>query len=216
VLHEGVRHVYNELRTLADKNEFAVAFVEGGARSGKTHLGVKLCDELIASGHAPIMIDGAGLSTRISDYLVTAENNALSGRDVVIVDDIHLFLAALSPEQSGPFVGFYERLRAENALLILLSSVPLGDYTADEHTMSRLRQGHGLSIGSPNEEDLEGLLKQMARQRGMVLNQRNLKFLLRRLRRDVASLENYLDRLLHLTTVLGAPVRLSLVSDAMP
>ena len=81
--------------------------------------------------------------------------------------------------------------------------------------MSRLRSAVGLHLDTPDQDDLPQLLHAMATQRGIRLKQRHISYVLKNVGRSVPELESYLERLLHLSQVLGKTVKFPLIADAV-
>ncbi|MCB0338895.1 MAG: hypothetical protein KDD53_04785 [Bdellovibrionales bacterium] len=213
LIHEGVASFYSELIDRLPKDRFEIAFVQGVSRSGKTHLSLRLYDDLLSENVYPILLEGHELEDWISNE---SETLKLCQQDwVVIVDNADSYFKGIAPGESGPFVRMVESLRLVGASLVLLSSASLDTLPCDEHVFSRLRPGLGYTIGAPAEHELSKLLHLLAKQRGLKLKERSTRFLMRRLRRDVPALESYVDRLLHLSQVLGKSIKFSLVRDAV-
>lgn len=97
----------------------------------------------------------------------------------------------------------------------MLSGASIESFPCDEHIKSRLTPGMGFSIGAPSEDELSELLQLMARQRGINLSDRKVDFLSRRIGRDIASMEEYLEKVSHLSGILGKSIKFPLLSDAI-
>jgi chromosomal replication initiation ATPase DnaA len=112
-------------------------------------------------------------------------------------------------------VNFVENLRFRGAKLILLSGVDIEELGCDAHVRSRLLPGGGHSLGPPAPEDMGVLVRLLAKQRGLLLSDRQVGYLSSRLRRDCGFVEEYLERVAHLQRVLNSPIKLPLLSDAI-
>ena len=88
-------------------------------------------------------------------------------------------------------------------------------FSFDQHINSRLQAGSGFALGSPHESELPAIIDIMARQRGIKLTEKKQEFLERRLGRDLPAIEEYLERLVHLTNVLGKRVGFEALGDAL-
>ena len=209
VLHSGVRDVLLGCIEALRSSQFRICCVVGAARSGRTHFAVRLADELRALYDVSV-IDGGGLKR-----LIDAAESTISSRSLIIVDDADQYLETLRPGDSGPFVRLIEELRVRRAKIVLLLKKAPAEYHFDQHVLSRLNAGGGYFINTPGSKDLADVLLVLARQRGIELDDRKLKFLGRRLRHDIASLEGYLDRLSHLASVVSGPIKLSLMNTAV-
>jgi chromosomal replication initiation ATPase DnaA len=221
VAHEGLKEVLLStqcflssgfLRDTQNENQkFQIVFVQGGARTGKTHFSIFLCDVLSKAGRYPHLIE-ATKDLKLSEVLLSRQ---VTAADVFIIDDAEDYLAALQPGMSGDFVSFIEALRVKGAGVVLLSSEPLESFPCDEHVKSRILPGVGPVISAPLESEVPEMLKVMARQRGMALSDRKVEFLERRLPRHIEQLEAYLDRVQYISHVTGKPVRFPILGDAL-
>jgi chromosomal replication initiation ATPase DnaA len=214
LLHGGIQKLYMEtVSTACNGDAFSVAYIVGSPRSGKTHLGIMLAAALSSRRIYPRLVEGEALAKFIEDQELQCPPN---GRcHAAIIDNAERYFQTIEPGQSGPFVNFVERLRKESGALIFLSSQELAALPCDEHVTSRLIPGSGLHIAPPDTEDLKELIAKMARQRGLSLSERKVQFLVVRLGRSVSSIEDYLDRLTHLSTTLSQSIKFPLLSDAI-
>lgn len=209
VKHAGVSELCRLAEAMLVQQSFGVISAVGAARSGKTHFAIWLCHQAYAGGRLPTLLSGADFAAWLAD-----ERPFDLGRELVVVDDADLYLSKLLPGQSGPFVGFVERLRVAQGMLVLLSSQGLESMPCDEHVFSRIRLGLQ-QFGPPHDEQVSELLVALALQRGLKLPARCVQFLSRRLRRDVAALEAYLQRLHYLAQVLGKSIKFEVIQDAV-
>ena len=90
---------------------------------------------------------------------------------------------------------FVEQLRIQGKKLVLLGRSAWSKLPCDEHVQSRLAAAQQYQLGRPAEDDIEGLLALLARQRGLQLNGRKLAYLKKHLGSDVPAFEDYLDKL---------------------
>lgn len=209
LLHAGVKSTYIGTIEAIRNSEFRICSIVGPARSGRTHLSVRLGDDL-STTHQVALLNSSSFKR-----LVLSTSFNFSAETLIIVDDADDFFEQLHPGESGPFVNLIESLRLQRSKIVFLLKQNPSLFRCDQHALSRLRAGLGFAIQSPEQGDLVDLLQVLARQRGFELDDRKLKFLSRRLRRDICSLEGYLDRLAHLSMVIGAPIKLSLLSTAV-
>lgn len=209
VMHEGVRELFEHCLNSLGRGAFFIGFVVGTRRSGKTHFSIRLADELGQKGLYPRLIEGVNFSQVLSDAFDAKPD------DIIIIDDSDSYLSELQPGQSGQLVAFVEKLRAARSGLVLLSNRELSEYEFDDHIRSRILAGQTFRIGAPDEENMRDLVHAMAKQHGVRLSERKVDFLLRRVARNVPSLEQYFERLTHLAQVLGRPIRFPLMSGAV-
>lgn len=209
--HHGVAALVESCRTFCAADAFALGFVVGPRRSGKTHLAIHLLDAVGAVARFPRLLEGGEFGQFINSVGV----EPFASEDLFIVDDAHTYLETLGAGDSGPFVAFVEKLRLARAGLILLSRQPLEAFRFDEHVRSRLIPGAGLVIGPPADEDMPKLIEMMAKQRGIKLKERKIDYVVRRLGRDIGAIERYFDRVRHLADVLGQAVKFPVLGDAV-
>ena len=211
LLHHGARSAYENCRALLGSEGFRVCFIVGGRRCGKTHFSIKLADTLMSSGCCPHIIEGS----QCQDWIVGHSDYEFCREDVVLIDDAERFLETLKPGGSGTLVAFIEKLRVKSSALVFFSALSLDEFSFDEHVRSRLMPGNGFSIGQPDAGDMAELIQLMARQRGIALSDRKVRFLEKRIDRDIPSVEAYLERLTGLSRLMGKPIRFPLLGDAI-
>jgi chromosomal replication initiation ATPase DnaA len=205
--HAGVRDILAAAEGITAET-FQLLYCQGSKRKGKTHLSVKLCDLFSRRGFYPRIVEGE----RIPAWLTELRD----GSTIIIIDDVDHYLRNVLPGDSGPFVSRIEELRTAKIPVIALSSVGIEELPCDNHVKSRLFPGAGLHLGSPDIEELPRLVTHMARQRGMLLSERKVGYVVRRIGRDIEAIENYLDRLDYLSNVLGGQgLKFQVISDAV-
>lgn len=207
VAHSGVRDVLT--RILADNWTSAsnrCFLVFGGPRTGKTHLCVKLVDELGRS-IAPHFTDGSELERWTVDGL------SLGKGDYLIVDNTEKYLSGI--KDSGGFVNLFELAKQREFKIVLVFGSELDTLNCDAHILSRLRAASQGYIKHPCAEDLEGLIRVMGRQNGFALTAGRVKFIARRIGTTVSDVSEYFERVRHLAAVLGRKVTPSLLNDAV-
>lgn len=213
VMHSGMRSIHDSALTLASAGRFALVYIHGHPRSGKTHLTIRIAEQLIARGLFPRIVEGADFSKWLRQTRSAPANSA--AQEVLLVDDADMYLTALQPGESGPFVDFVEELRVAQRALLLTGTAAYENFPGDDHLMSRLRAGTRLAIANPQEDEMTAIVASMARQRGLALAARSIEFLARRLRREIGQIEGYLDRVLYLSQVAGRPLTQALLADAL-
>jgi chromosomal replication initiation ATPase DnaA len=199
-------------------------YVEGLARSGKTHLAIYLAAQSSLAAQDPLAGQAAMLccyprileGTRFSEWLADPTHVAsLREDDMLIVDNADQYLACLRPGDSGALVHCIEQARVSGALLVFLSALSIDEFQLDGHATSRLSAGAGLKLAPPTEQDIPQLINLMARQRGIALSEKKLGYIARRVGREVATIELYLNKLEQLSRILGSSVDLELLKDAI-
>lgn len=203
VVHTGVGEAIESCKLLAASTHYGIALITGSARSGKSHLAVYLMDQLARLGHYPRLVDGPASFECVQE---------VPPDEVTIVDNLG---AILEHRSSSDFVAFVEQRRISGAKVLLLAREAPQAPQFDEHIMSRLRSALPVRIGPPSDAELPLVFDAIARQRGFALTPRNVQFLMRRLRRDIASMEEYVRRLERLSLVRSMSMKRDLIHDAV-
>jgi chromosomal replication initiation ATPase DnaA len=211
VLHSGVKDAFLSLQGLSLSDSFAAAFIYGPERSGKTHLSMALTEWLATQGQSAQVLSGLDIPA----YCYEIDSTATLKPQVLIVDDSQSYFVSVEAGGSGQFVSIFEWAKRSNIKLVILSSAEHSEFPCDNHIMSRIRSAAQLTISAPAEDDVSQVIAILAKQRGFKLQPRSLEFIRRRLGRDIASLERYLDRLMHLAHVLGRSIKSGLINDAL-
>lgn len=218
ILHAGVKNcVENLINTLLGKISSST-FIEGKSRSGKTHFAVYLAERVSKLGLYPQVIEGAEFQNWITLKL---NSEKISSIDLFIIDNAEEYFFEENMRnadlgESGGYVAFSEVLKRQGAQIVFLSSVPISTFPCDPHVMSRVRSSILYHIESPNEEDMNSLIRSLAEQRGVRLSERKLSFLIKRLPRDISRIEDYFDRLRRVTESRNEKMNFSVLADAAP
>lgn len=187
ITHSGVREGYQFCLNSLHSERSLHAFFFGERRSGKSHMALSLAN----GAQQTCLLEGAEFSALMHHY--PAAHIAKRGR-VLIVDDVQLYLDALRPGQSGPLVALFEECRLAQTSLIFFSNKSLNEFAFDEHVATRLAASLLFSLLPPQAEELELLVQAMAKQRGLFLSRRHVLSLARKLPRDLAVLEEFLQQ----------------------
>lgn len=200
ILHAGVSELVTNLVALSGLPNFHLSFCHGLERSGKTHFSIYLYELLLKNNNQVFLFNGQDLATLISKL------SAVSSNSIFIFDDMHAYLEQINSGDSGPLVAFIEQCRFAKAKLLFLSSKALDQFNCDQHIMSRLRVGQGFVISDPAESEFTEIFQALSKQRGIMLKDRKIDFLAKRLGRSIPDLERYVDRLYRLTVEAGQGV----------
>ncbi len=211
-VHEGVSECLSGAITALTGKDFSLCFITGSPRFGKTHLSIKISDILVEKKFLPRLIEGDDFREWLSNQ---APRMTFTHLDRIIIDDADKYLKGINRGYSGPLVNLIETLRSVGAGVVFLSRTDISELPCDEHIKSRLIPGGGYKLLVPGESDTETLTRLMAEQRGIMLKERKLEFIVRRLRKDIPSIENYFERVGHLSQVLGQRIRFTLLGDAV-
>ena len=188
ILHSGILPEFRRCVAAFKRREFSLVLIEGEARSGKTHLAMRLVDEADAHRRPVNLVDGHTLDQLLPGFEPQRGH-------AVVIDDAHIYLSKLRPGLSGPFVTFVESLRRADGVLVLLSGIPRREFQFDEHVASRIAAAAGDPLTAPLPEEMAALINRMAVQRGLKLPARRLGVLSRDLARDPAVIEQALAQL---------------------
>lgn len=212
ILHSGVENLHRSVMEILSSPRFGILFISASARTGKTHFSVRISDDLGLKGTFSRIVEGSKLAAWMESDDACHQ---WKEDEVLIVDDADHYLSGLNPGESGPLVALIEVLRVSRAKIVFLSAKELEAFTFDQHIKSRMLPGVGFSIAAPSSDEIQNLIQVMARQRGISLSERKADFLTRRLPRDIPSIEHYLEKLDHLSKVLGKSIKFPLLNDAI-
>lgn len=192
--HAGVQAAVTAVLTLAQQRGFALLYIMGEPRAGKTHLGVYLVGKLQHEQQRDArLVDGAQLRRWYSEELPQAPFQAGA---VVMIDDIDLFLEGdEGRKHAGIFVDIAERLALAEGTLVLLASRKPEKLACSSQAKSRIEAGIHLLLGDPQDADLDLLLDLITKQRGLQLKESKRSYLLRRVTRTLPALVECVDRL---------------------
>jgi chromosomal replication initiation ATPase DnaA len=189
-IHTGVKVILDALQATL-KSHFALSFIQGSPRSGKTHLSLYLSHYLLNQGVQSFIVDGSELTEREnnSEFDITKVS-----APVLIIDNAEVLLNTFHPGTSGPFVYLVEERRRKGGAIILFSTQSPEELPCDDHIKSRIASGSIYHITQPSDEDMLPLLSELARQRGLALTERKEKYLIQRLGRSIQAIEALLER----------------------
>jgi len=206
ILHSGVKAAVDAVRDAIARDLFSVFYIAGAARSGKSHFAVHISAAAAGGRRTPVFIEGKDLDQNLQ---------AAEIYDFIVVDDIDNYFFQPAYSHSGPFVHFVEQLRMRNTVLVLLSRKSRLELPVDDHVASRLAPGEGYFINAPAEEEVPQLLSAMALQRGIMLKDRQQKFIFDRVSRDIGSIEMFLNHLREISTGQDRAMRYSMLRKAL-
>jgi chromosomal replication initiation ATPase DnaA len=209
VVHEGVLPITDTLLTLASEQRFAVLFVSGTQGSGKTHLGVYCAGVLQGLGHPARILRDNEVSVWVQQDV--PKISFLPGESIII-DDAHEWLQTKGCE--GIFTALADQVLHAKGLLVLLSAEPISHMNLNPQVKSRLNSGVQLEIGLAEERHLDGIIRAMAKQRGLRLPPPKREFILTRVSRTIAALAEYFDRLQQLQRDSRSSTSLAVLSQA--
>jgi chromosomal replication initiation ATPase DnaA len=212
VVHTGVRGLVSSIETLAYQRLFSLAYVEGAAKSGKTHLGVYLVGHLQSKGRPARMLSGEDVAEW---YASGFDGQPLREGETIIIDDGDLFLEVISKNrQSGVFTDLTERMLQIDGTLVVLGALPPEKIACSQQIKSRLNSGLHLVIDGPEESDLDALLDLIAKQRGMQLTESKRAYLLRRVARTLPALVECVEKVEDTSDLSGSRTAYNVLADA--
>lgn len=210
VLHSGVSELVATAESALLADPFAAFYISGSARSGKSHLLLHLTEKLSRSKKRGVFLEGEEALAYCTQRQQSGEN--FGADEVVLIDNFDHLVSGLT--NSGAVVELVELLRVSRTSLAVCSAIPLESLGTDAHVNSRFKAGQ-LTISQPAREDLPQILRELARQRGIKLNQRTISFIEKRIACDLATIEQYLERVELLASRLGKPIDYTLLGDAL-
>lgn len=201
--HEGTQEALKACSAAIKNKKFSFILIQGNRRFGKTHLLLKLFALATESSLFPKLIDEKDFTYE----------TLLGESDVFLLDNFDLMYVNNFLTNPAAFVNFFENCKKKNRIIIASLTHPIN--IEEPHTGSRINSAQSYSISIPNEQDIPSLCAAMASQRGIQLKGRKLDFTAKRIRRDIPSIEKYLERLIHISHRLGKSVEFSRLKGAL-
>jgi len=191
VAHAGSREVADTLITLAAERRFALVYIQGAPKTGKTHLSV-YCAGLLRSLEASVdVVSGEGASQWYVDRF--SGSRAIKRDQSLILDDVERWIG--SPTAEGGFTAMADAISQSKGLLVLLGSVAADKLDVGAQIKSRLKAGVQLELGPCEDSALDSILKAMCSQRGLKLSEAKRRFVLARVERSIPALSSFIGRL---------------------
>ncbi len=205
-LDSGNETLVATLAGMADGDAGQGCWLWGAAATGRTHLLQAVCDRAgDRSAYVPLgMLAGAGPGVL----------EGLATRELVCIDDIDCVLGDAAWERAL-FNLFNELQDSGGQMIVAANSSPREAQIDLADLASRMSRLAVFQVHSLDDDQRVAALQLRARHRGIELPGDTAKFMLRRSRRDMASLYELLDRLDH--EALRAQRRLTIpfVRDVM-
>ena len=216
VLGQEMQNKVNGIISAITNKIAAVFYIVGKMRSGKTHLSVYLAEILALERHNPFLLEGEHFQEFIFAR-ITKEN--ISDKDVFIIDNAENYFCRFRKSDdrnfnSSNFVAFYEIIRNKGASIILLSERLPDNLPCDEHILSRLKSGISFTINDPDENVFDDIIRALTLQRGLKLSPQKIEYLKKRLPREIAKIERYLNRVAKIISIRNEKLNFALLSDA--
>lgn len=213
LVHRGVSDVIASLEALAYQRVFSLAYVQGAAKCGKTHLGVFLVGHLQAKGKPARMVS----REELAEWYATEFRSAPLGRgETVVLDDGDLTLEEISvSNQSGIFMDLTEKLIQMDGTLVIMGAAAPELLSCTKQIRSRLDSGVHLGLKGPAEEELDALLNLITKQRGLQLSESKRGYILRRVSRTLPALVECVERVEEPREVSSTRTSFNVLADAV-
>ncbi len=158
----------------------------GAASTGKTHLLQAVCD---AAGDSAAYVPLSMFADIGADIL-----DGMASREVICIDDVDL-VAGQEAWESALFTLFNQVSEAGAQLIISAAAAPRECGIGLADLQSRFARLPVFQLHALNEDERVSALQLRSRHRGLELADDTARYLLKRSRRDMASLYEVLDRL---------------------
>ena len=192
LVHRGVADVATSLVTLAYQRIFSLAYVQGAAKSGKTHTGVYLVGDLTEKGKPARLI---GREDVAEWYASEFRSKPLKNGETIVLDDGDRLLEEISQSnQSGIFMDLTEQLSQVDGTLVILGAASPEKISCTKQSRSRLNSGLHLVLEGPADAELDSLLNLITKQRGLQLSEAKRSYILRRVARTLPALVECVEK----------------------
>lgn len=161
------------------------SYIWGGPGSGKTHLLQAVRETLREQGEAVGWIDAS----------VSAPPEFDDRWTVVILDDCHLYTAVQQAMAFNWFINAQTPVSGSARWVLAAAECPPADLRVREDLRTRLGWGHVFQLHTLVEAERRAVLRRSADERGVVLSDEVVDFMLNRFSRDLSSLMILLDHL---------------------
>ena len=213
LVHRGVSDIITSLEALAYQRVFSLAYVQGGPKCGKTHLGVFLVGYLQAKGKAARMVSREELAEWYASEFRSAP---LKPGETVVLDDGDVVLEAISQtNQSGIFMDLTEKLIQMDGTLVIMGAATPEQISCTKQIRSRLNSGVHLVLEGPTEEELDTLLNLITKQRGLQLSEAKRGYILRRVSRTLPALVECVERVEEPRELSSTRTSFNVLADAV-
>jgi len=178
-----------QLQALAREPGADWLYVEGGAGTGKTHLGLAVCAEAEHADRRAAYLPLRAAAGRLAEAL-----EALETADVVALDGLDAIAGDRADEVA--LFDFHNRARAAGrSVLYLAAASPAALPLVLPDLRSRLGQCSRIVLRALDDEGRREILRDRARRRGLVLEEAAIDWLLTRTDRDLVQLLALLERI---------------------
>ena len=196
-------------------------FLHGRTGMGKTHL-----SHAIGNHYVSLYPQRRVLYVMARDFMSDVVNamrlnrhdqfkRRYEGLDLLIIDDIQYIGGDMKRTQEE-FFFLFNKLHNENKIIIVTSDhAPTQLRNFPERITSRLRCGIPAYLAPPELELREAILHQKAKQRGVTMDEKVIRFIAEKMKCNVRELEGALHQVLTTAAFLKKPPSLELSRDAL-
>lgn len=192
----------------------------GGVGWGKTHL-VQAIGNEVRRLHPNKSVLYVSAEKFINQFIDHSKNNEVNDFihfyqliDVLIMDDIHLFVSA--PKTQDVFFAIFNHLHQSGKQIILTSDTAPRDMEGmQERLLSRFRWGLNADIQAPDFETRQAILQVKMRQEGLEIPEEVVKYVAYNVQSNVRELEGALIALFAQATLNKKEIDLDLAKRVM-
>jgi chromosomal replication initiator protein len=194
--------------------------VFGGVGWGKTHLAQAIGNE-VRRQHPNKAVLYVSAEKFINQFIDHSKNNEVNDFihfyqliDVLIVDDIHLFVSAAKTQDV--FFAIFNHLHQSGKQIILTSDTPPKDLEGmQERLLSRFRWGLNADIQAPDFETRQLILRSKMRREGLELTDDVVKYVSYNVQGNIRELEGAMIALFAQSTLNKKEIDLDLAKRVM-
>jgi len=194
--------------------------VFGGVGWGKTHL-VQAIGNEVRRLHPNKAVLYVSAEKFINQFIDHSKNNEVNDFihfyqliDVLILDDIHLFVPATKSQDV--FFGIFNHLHQSGKQIILTSDTPPKDLEGmQERLLSRFRWGLNADIQAPDFETRQSILRMKMRQEGLEIPDDVVKYIAYNVQTNVRELEGAVIALFAQATLNKKEIDIDLAKRVM-
>lgn len=192
----------------------------GGVGWGKTHLAQAIGNE-VRRLHPNKVVLYVSVEKFINQFIDHSKNNEVNDFihfyqliDVLILDDIHLFISA--PKSQDVFFAIFNHIHQSGKQIILTSDTPPKDMDGmQERLLSRFRWGLNADIQAPDYETRQQILQLKMRHEGLEIPEEVVKYIAYNVNSNIRDLEGTLISLLAQSTLNKKEIDLDLAKRVM-
>ncbi len=194
--------------------------VFGGVGWGKTHLAQAIGNE-VRRMHPNKVVLYVSAEKFINQFIDHSKNNEVNDFihfyqliDVLILDDIHLFVTA--PKSQDVFFAIFNHLHQSGKQIILTSDTPPKDMDGmQERLLSRFRWGLNADIQAPDFETRQQILQVKMKHEGLDIPEDVVKYIAYNVNSNVRELEGALIALFAQSTLNKKEIDIDLAKRVM-